>query len=226
MVNPAVKTVAEKTAYTYYAAISQIDESEQQQQIELCRQSWQHHGWELVVLNSQHAEQHPWFELYSIAMQSLPTVNPREYDYHCFLRWLAMVIVGGGLLIDYDVMNMGVTDLAYFQQYPQLTIYQRHVPSVVYGTAEQYLAACRKFFLFAVNRAHIEIYQNQPHVSDMLMLQRGFNTADIMKVLVVDSYPADGKLVHCSNASIRDSGESKVQAMYKLAEKLGKVATL
>lgn len=210
----------EKIAYTYYEAIGSINQSEQQQQIELCRQSWQRHGWELVVLSLQQAQQHPWFELYSLGMQSLPTVNTPEYEYHCFLRWLAMVTVGGGLMIDYDVMNMGITDLAYFQRHQPLTIYQRHVPCVVYGTAEQYLAVCRKFFQFAVNRLYIELYKGRPHVSDMIMLQNGFTDTDVKKLQLVKSYPEDSQLVHCSTNSIKANAESKVQAMQKLLSQL------
>lgn len=211
---------AGKTAYTYYEAISSIDQSEQQQQIELCRQSWQRHGWELVVLGLQQAQQHPWFELYSLGMQSLPTVNSHEYEYHCFLRWLAMVTAGGGLMIDYDVMNMGITDLAYFQQHQPLTIYQRHVPCVVYGTAEQYLAVCKKFFQFAVNRLYIELYKGRPHVSDMLMLQSGFTDDDVKKLQLVKNYPETCPLVHCSTNSMKANGGSKVQAMQKLLSQL------
>ena len=206
----------EKKVYTYYEAVSTIDADEQRQQIEVCRQSWQKHGWELVVIGEKQAKQHPWFELYSLGIRAVPTVNAAEYEYSCFLRWLAMAAIGGGLMIDYDVMNMGVTDLSFFQQHSLLTIYQGHVPCVVYGTAEQYLEVCRRFFLFAVNRMHIGTHRDRPHASDMVFLQSGFNQTHIKKLQVVAAYPNQAELIHCSNRSVKPFFESKLEAMQKL----------
>lgn len=206
----------QKTVYTYYAPVSQISSSEQRQQIELCRQSWEKHGWKLTVIGPPQAEQHPWFELYSIGIRALPTVNPPDYDYHCFLRWLAMVSVGGGLMIDYDVMNMGLSDLSVFQQHSLLTVGQLNIPSVVYGTAAQYLTICRRFFQFAVNRLYVELHKSgRSHVSDMIML-KSIKSDELKKLDIVSAYPSTAALIHCSTGVVRSCNETKLQAMQKL----------
>lgn len=206
------------TVHTYYEPVETINQDEQLRQIDLCRQSWERHGWNLVVIDSKYARRHPWFELYSLGVQAAPTVNDQSYETHCFLRWLSMAEAGGGLMIDYDVVNMGASP-SYFQKNSLLTMYQQHVPSVVCGTAEKYLAVCKKFFQFAVNRTHTVLIDGRPHTSDMIMLQKGFTEKEVKKLNVVGDYNSKCQLVHCSNNSVQSFGVTKVQAMQELLER-------
>ena len=80
--------------------------------IELWRQSWQDHGWDPVILGIDEAQKHPRFEQFKSAVLKLPTINGRDYETMCYLRWLAMAMQGPGWFTDYDVMNYG------FKPYP------------------------------------------------------------------------------------------------------------
>lgn len=88
----------------------------------------------------------------------------------------------------------------------------------MYGTADQYLAVCKRFFQFAVNRAHIMPMDGKPHTSDMIMLQNGFTDKEIKKLNVGD-YPSKCQLIHCSHNSVQASKVTKIQAVGELLDR-------
>jgi len=138
-----------KVCYTYFERIDRIEQCKhrkcsQLDLIEICRQSWGRNGWELVVLSEDDARPHSYYPEFKAEISQIPSVNPIPYDYHCFMRWLAMAHNGGGLMIDYDVVNHDFESAELLNR-DKLTIYQGIVPSVVFGSGEQYLQACRKF---------------------------------------------------------------------------------
>ena len=200
--------------YTYYEEIEEINTCKtrkctQKELIDLCRKSWERNGWDLVVLGHSDAEKHDFFSEYSQTIIKLPTVNPIKYEYSCFIRWLAMAQVGGGLMIDYDVINMGLVNLE--AKKDEITIYQRHVPCVVYGTSEQYLDMCKNFCKLKEEF----ILENQtPHTSDMIMLGGGKIKFNNLRTVV--DYPNKGVLVHCSQAHCNNNGKTKIEAMKEL----------
>lgn len=199
--------------YTYYEKIDIINDcpsrkSTQQELIDLCKLSWQRNGWELIVLDHSIAEKHSFFYEYSDIVSSMPSINPPKYDYSCFIRWLAMAQIGGGLMIDYDVININQKS---FEKTDKITVFQGHVPSVVYGTEDQYLTMCKKFCKF---KQCISIYDKKPHISDMILLDSGkidFNRSN----LVVD-YPENGSMVHCNQECCKKNNKTKIEAMKEL----------
>lgn len=204
--------------YTYYEEIKQINNcknrnSTQQSLIELCKKSWEINGWELIVLNQSTAEKNSFFLEYSEIIEKLPTVNPPRYEYSCFMRWLAMAEIGGGLMIDYDVMNLGAKILE-DPKNNKITVYQDHVPCVVYGTDEQYLNLCHKFC--ELKEECLSEHDNRPHISDMIMLSS--KKIDFNKLHTVVDYPNKGLLVHCSQAHCHKNGKTKFDAMKEMME--------
>jgi len=75
--------------------------------LSLWAESWRRHGWEPEILTHDHAKAHPMYEFMMPAALKLPTTNPQEYELTVYRRWLAMGSVGGGLMVDNDVINYG-----------------------------------------------------------------------------------------------------------------------
>ena len=91
---------------TYYSPCAGL--SPQGGVIERWANSWAKAGYDPVVLNRSHAEQHPRYSELLPIFKAYPTINPSEYELACYLRWLALEVVGGGLMSDYDVINVSL----------------------------------------------------------------------------------------------------------------------
>jgi hypothetical protein len=206
--------------YTYYEPIDQIEncpqrKSSQLELISICEKTWFRHGWTLKVLREKDAIDHPIYNEYKNIISVFPSVNPPGYDYHCYIRWLAMANIGGGIMIDYDVVNMGLksNDTNFFD-FSQLTVYQGHVPCVVSGNENHYLHAVNGFMGFKDNIG-IVLENNRPHTSDMIMLSSGkikFNKLNIVK-----NYGENSLLIHCSQGKCKNKTKLEImQELYNL----------
>lgn len=208
--------------YTYYENISLINNDQKRQSsqydlIELCKKSWESNGWDLIVLDHTIAQKHPYYSEYSSLIQSLPSTNPLSYDYHCYMRWLAMSVVGGGLMIDYDVVNYDCSpnELYYniFHIDKKLTIMQNHTPCAVYGTEDQYLDMCKKFVALKDDYRCYQEIKNKLHTSDMLMIGYGVEPQTINMIEYVSNYPDIDRLVHCPQKLYAQYNKTKYEMM-------------
>jgi len=204
-----------KHVYTYYEPLKMDRDYTEEDLIKVCAKSWEKNGWKLVVLNYEIAKSHDFYSSYSEVIKQLPSVNPAYYDYHCYMRWLAMSKVGGGIMIDYDVANLSLTDDSIFQQ-KMITGFQEHVPCVVSGKAEQYLEACKIFCELKDSEKCIDNNHNRPHTSDMIMLANGFKKDQFNKINYVVDYPKTAPLVHCSQRFCTENKKNKLQAMREI----------
>lgn len=209
--------------YTYYQQIDVINndprrKSSQNDLINICKKSWELNGWELHILSYDNAKEHPFYHEYSSIIKQLPSVNPESYDYHCYMRWLAMAQIGGGVMIDYDVVNMSLKSDEIFTQQHLLSIFQTNVPCVVHGSAAQYLGACKAFCQL---QHCISIANNKPHVSDMIMIMCGFNDSNLYnKISYVVDYPYMAPLIHCSQHHCKKNNMTKLEAMQNLVKQI------
>lgn len=71
---------------------------------------WMSRGWNPVVLTLRDAAKHTRFDDFSAAIDKLPCVGDQKRMAHRFYRWLALDVVGGGLLTDYDVLPLKFTE--------------------------------------------------------------------------------------------------------------------
>jgi len=199
-----------KTVYTYYQKIDELDEEYQKEILSICEESWRNKGWEFKVLSEKNVENSDSYSEFKKTILSYPTVNNYLYEYSCYMRWLAMAEIGGGILIDYDVFNLDLDsqDEEFFN-HTGLTIYVENCPCVVSGSKEDYLSAVRFFTslhkdvqttipdkdLYSKN--FLKSIKDKPHTSDMYMICSG--RIKLNKVNKVKNYPDIGKLIHCSN---------------------------
>lgn len=207
-----------KICYTYFEDLDGINKwnnYSQKDLIEICKKSWEKNGWKIMVIGEKDACDHPLFNLYKSTVLSFPTANAYGYDYHCYIRWLAMANLGGGIMIDYDVVNLGINDIDFFK-FDELTIYQGHVPCVVSGTSQHYL----EFVKFVIDNKkfiadNADIWNGEPHTSDMIILSK---TEKFKKIDFVSSYPEIGLLTHCSQNDAHKNNKNKFQIMRELID--------
>lgn len=69
--------------------------------------TWARQGWSTVILNETIAKLHPRYAELKEAIPKLPKPSwyYKDLTMACFIRYAAMAVVGGGLMVDYDVMN-------------------------------------------------------------------------------------------------------------------------
>ncbi len=201
--------------FTYYDPVLDWEQA-QLPLIELWKKSWTAAGWQPAVLGWNEANATPEIHEYHTRILTLPTVNPIKYEMACYLRWLAIKNVNGGLMTDYDVMNYGFTpdDCQKEKRKDRLTFFEGHVPSVVYGEKEDfsYLVDLIKYYVLDGS----DNYEGRPHISDMYICAKYINRAQFRPLSVVKVPLQDGwqtaKLLHfCASFS----QGSKVAAIQK-----------
>jgi hypothetical protein len=93
--------------YTYFQQVDKLKLGKKPWHlVEYWVSHWKSRGWEPAVLTIEDAKKHPYFPEYFKWIKKVKTVNPFEYEAACFLRHLAMSVVGGGLMTDTDVFNL------------------------------------------------------------------------------------------------------------------------
>ena len=180
--------------YTYHEDLREMPD--QTELLHLWESSWQNRGWTPIILTEDHAKLHPHFSAFVKVVEKYPTVNPKTYELACFKRWLAMVQVGGGWMVDYDVINY-----AFRPQPPGdgLTLYAGSCcPCVTSGTTEDYASAIQTF---ATYEGKYEVYPGAPHISDQDILRNLPNLYRVRSNCI--NFSAEGweqsELVHYPN---------------------------
>lgn len=186
-------------------------EKEQREMIRHWKRSWAKRGWAPKVLTQSDAKRHPMFDAFTERVKRLPTVNPMEYEIACYHRWLAVAVMGGGFMADYDVINYSFNATA---PSDELVIYEAHycrdevTPSCVGGTAYGFMNAVLAFAASDVELVSDE-HNGKPHTSDMIVLQKVRDSGLYVIAPTVKSYGNLGwdtaPLVHYSHAATEDT---------------------
>jgi hypothetical protein len=190
--------------HTYYDPVPDIDEGIQQKEIAVWRDSWERWGWECRVLGRADVVITP-DEL--ARLQRLPSVNPPGYDMACYLRWFAMRNLGGGLMVDYDVVNVGWTpdDAEWLLPIPRM-LASGFVPCAMDLTAGAAVDLCVMLLSYQPDAA--DLFEGRAHVSDMTIMQR-MSTPDIPgRAICQEPQHADERtrLLHLSHNAMHAMG--------------------
>jgi len=176
-------------------------------QIKVWKELWNKAGWDAKVLTIEDAEKHPDFEKYS---QDILKENPRlfygalyknSYNYMCFIRWLAMSAHGeGGWMSDYDTIPMGITSEV-GKSLPNegaFTGYDRHVPSLLSGSADEWDRMSKLILDEGVENIHIDTTELFSDMMALKNIHEKDESAYIQEAKVSYEYPyLDLKLVDC-----------------------------
>jgi hypothetical protein len=152
--------------YTYYDPIVPGGRSPAHSGVlRLWSESWRRKGWEPRVLGPRDAKKHPHHARFLRRMREYPTINPREYEDACYLRWLALDKAGGGLMVDYDVINMGFAPRRGKGAIEMLD--PTYVPCAVFANSDGIRRICYELEVFNPKGA--------THVSDMHIFKSRFD---------------------------------------------------
>lgn len=187
--------------FTYFSSVEEINQDDAKELIYKWKGHWFGKDWEPVVLTESDAEKHPLYAAAQIIWNSFPCQNPRGYERACFNRWLAMEMVGGGFMSDYDVFPLNPT----FAQPDCLTFYSGNkldplIPCFVYGDASDYEGVVK--FLLSQK-------PTGTHFSDMIAL-RTFNRGKAFSRDVLEWGEQDwqkAKAVHFATARMQPAGK-------------------
>ena len=198
---------------TYYEPLEGRNHAEQEWLLGTWADSWRKHGWHPVVINRALAEQHPYFPMFLKAFTDLPSVNGKDYELACYLRHVAMVQSGGGLLVDYDVINVGFTpEMLPISnlKYPAIMADKNPCPCGVYGSAQEFDALCS--FIAKQGKDAIVTEGGRPHTSDQHFVQHF--AAHFYSYEIIWQYGQKGwenaKLIHFSSGSCQGRPRSDV----------------
>lgn len=198
--------------FTYFEPVPGMDIESQTKVISLWRKNWGSQGWRAFVINERHARSHPLYREFRSVVMEFPSINPKGYDYHCFLRWLAFSQCCNGdraVMSDYDVMSYGFEPSV--TEDSRLQLYQGHVPALVMGYRKSVDDLLKLFMDYKIVPTDTE--GGRPHLSDMHILQRLLSSHP--KRFNVDlkacCYQEDGwqtlPAVHFSNCSMAAHGK-------------------
>lgn len=107
--NPVTIRVAEAPAkrpnvYTYSHKHDGVAKAELAAILAAWTKGWTSRGWNPVVLTLRDAAKHVKFDEFQAKVEKLPCVGDKNRMAHRFYRWLALDVVGGGLMTDWDVL--------------------------------------------------------------------------------------------------------------------------
>jgi hypothetical protein len=168
------------------------------------RRSWERMGFDPVVLGR--ADCGRFAGLAERVVRSRPTVNPPEYTLATSLRWWALSEQGGGLMTDYDVVNVSLTPEKLSRRVEGVdvcTLCSSWLPAVVWATKK----GCRVLRHRILCHPMGEVFDvgGRPHISDMwifnarppgpsIRMCREFNEPDKGEPLVHVSHASCGEL--------------------------------
>ena len=209
------------TVYTYYHRVPEIDEAEQQAQMAVWEASWRRHGWEPVILGRQQAwALGPQTDEAEKVFLARPTYNPRAYTLATYLRWFALKARGGGLMTDYDVVNVDFrpeTLKAHVAGRDCVCLCACWVPAVVYANP----AGCERIVstLLGHQVTEKDTVYGRPHISDMPIFQKNPPGACVRVARLLDEPDKGEPLVHCANACLAHIGRrgQRAQVMKEVA---------
>jgi hypothetical protein len=147
--------------YTYY---QDINHSSQQELIDLWKISWSRQGYDPIVLNSEDAKKHFYYETLNSEMRRIfKEITNQEigkYGMSCWFRWLAYATQKEEkfYVSDYDAINV---NFPLTEPSNKLHLMDADCPFLASGTPKQFENLCKAFV--AVSNERIEILKQQAH---------------------------------------------------------------
>ncbi len=195
-----------RVVYTFFEDLTGGISYESNQKVHLTRQdhllvlqawlrNWWSNGWNPQILRLSDAQNYPNYHWYHRRFAKYPTVNWRAYEMTCYLRWLAFADKGGGLFVDYDVMNFPIENIPkrdVFVDDGSLTSYPKYWPMVMFGGRKGIDRLIRTLAEYKTDET--DKWEGFPHISDMIIVQK------MAEHLIDNPLPNPAGLLHFSTA--------------------------
>lgn len=174
--------------FTYYDA--DVGHPGQKELIELWKKSWAKMGFNPVVLEKCHAQEHIYYEDFTKALDEIHKgimygIPIRKYGLSCYHRWLAYARHGTKnfctFTCDYDVINMSLSvDEAkkHLEACGQtVTFHHGTTPCLVSGKRDLFQHFCKE--IIRISKKNIDLLKNtvHPHYNDQEFVQ--LNRSDL-----------------------------------------------
>jgi hypothetical protein len=118
-----------------------------------------------VVLDEKSAACHPLYPQFSSAIAKLPSVNPPGFDYHAFMRWLAVAALPDATVIttEPDVINYSLKPIDFETPEHGIEIHSP-VPAFLLGRPAAFEHFCAQVTNHTVTEQ--DNFHGSPHISD------------------------------------------------------------
>ncbi len=169
--------------------------------LSLWKNSWRKNGWLPIVLTREDAKKHNLYEKILTKVIEFPTVNPKQYEIACFMRWVAIAAIGGGFMSDYDVINYHFLPIDIPSE---VTVYHSLNPGLVGGNGAAFDDTLLSLILNNVTSANFKLVSDKLHYSDMylfLQFPSMFHHVPISKLIGAEGWQ-NASLVHYYNSGL------------------------
>lgn len=158
--------------YTYYQPLTNSIDFELLQILQIWAYAFYAHGFYPIVLNKNSIRTRTNLDELVKTFSSFPTVNPKNYELNCYLRWIALAERGGGILMDYDILPMLHSNSKQLIElknstHRQLITYKNSIPMIARGNVRQ----INKWidYMLNFNLSNTNLINGKRHISDMIM---------------------------------------------------------
>lgn len=98
------RDLSNKTVFTFSNPTPGVNVEDEKAQVALWSDGWRSRGWNPIVLTMRDAKRHALFREFYTQVEKLPMAGEKEAAMNRFIRWLALDTMGGGLMVDSDVL--------------------------------------------------------------------------------------------------------------------------
>lgn len=169
-----VYTYFEDLSLENHSISSKMSKFDHNRLLHLWLRNWYANGWEPVVLSRADAEATPLFANYKKKFLALPTVNNKDYELACYIRWLAFAERDGGVFVDYDIYNYPAELLPKAAgpcgKGPLLS-YPDFLPMLLFGNGTETKRLILEYVRYQIDPETDRI-DGRPHISDMIIARK------------------------------------------------------
>lgn len=209
------RDVSAKTVFTFSNPTPNTNRAEETALLQMWADGWKSRGWNPVVLTRRDAARHSRFAEMIAAFEKLPTIGERDAALNRLIRWLALDLVGGGFMVEKDVVPNLFTPDAIARRDVGLVISQDNdgISGAVFDrqNVQKFIEAIIRYDVKPEDSAN-----GQPNITDMTVW-RAHSPEGTMPIIVAFGDPGatDAKLLRFSvDAMSRNAkGEKPVVAM-------------
>ena len=188
--------------------------------IEIWKKSWKYFGWDPVILTLKDVKQHKSYEKLLKICEKRPTVNRRDFENLCYLRWLSMENISGWYC-DVDMINYGFEPTSFGDDVVTTNDSPVIHASCFYMPNQKYKQLIDEIVNYNITDEDYFLVngEKKPHLSDMIIMSKTKIKVDkclsIFKEYKNQDNWKNGLIIHYTNNcwlhDINDHAKNRVQ---------------